>query len=69
MRQAIVLRESCLCGKKKRASLGERDVEEYGGKAVGKKCKKLRQKTWKRARKATMDTPFPPEESGMLVRT
>lgn len=43
--------------KKKRANPGGIDVEEYGGKAVGKECKKLRQKTWKRVRKTVMETP------------
>lgn len=48
-----------MCGKnkEKRANPGERDVEEYGVKAVGKESKKLRQKTWKRAKKTIMDTP------------
>lgn len=71
-RQAVVLREPCLCRKKRdrRANPGERNVEEYEGKAVGKEWKKLGQKTWKRAGKTIMDSPLPVfEESGMLART
>lgn len=39
------------------ANPGERDLEEYGGKTVGKECKKLGQKTWKRAKNQLWTPP------------